>query len=103
MNTKDLIRELLILKEYLRDDDNKLCTHIWYKEIKNLGYDPEKFPSTDFLTLYANKKFTLSPTIKRLRAKIQEENSLLRGKKYNIRKGLAQSEWQNSLGYKTKE
>ena len=102
MNTKELIRSFLEKKAYLRDDDNRLSTHIWHKEIKSLGLDPAIIPATEFLILYAEKKVTLAPTIKRLRAKIQEESILLRGKKYYIRKGLAQEEWKNSLGYKKK-
>ncbi len=99
MNTKPIIKELLSEKIFLRDDDNRLCTHIWYKEIQLLGYDPFKLPTTDFLNLYAQNKITLAPTIKRLRAKIQEENIFLRGKKYYIRRGIAQEEWQTKLGY----
>jgi|TARA_R100000081_G_C4798453_1_gene162481 hypothetical protein len=99
MNTKAIITDLLKQKPFLRDDDNRLCTHIWYKEIKVLGYDPDKTSSSDFLRMYASNKFTLAPTIKRVRAKLQEDNIFLRGKKYYIRKGKAQEQWQTNLGY----
>ena len=45
---------------------------------------------------------TLGPTIKRARAKLQEESPNLRGKKYFIRKGVAQDKWLDKLGYKPK-
>ena len=99
MKIKDLIEELLKEKPYLRDNDNKLCTHIWYRELQKTGLDPYKIPTTDFLTLYSKNKLTLGPTIKRARAKIQEENPSLRGSKYYIRKGVAQESWRKSLGY----
>jgi len=99
MNTKAIVSDLLNEKPYLRDDDNKLCTHIWYKEMKILGYDPHNIPATDFLLLYAKNKVTLAPSIKRARAKLQEENIFLRGKKYYIRKGVAQDKWKSKLGY----
>jgi hypothetical protein len=99
MNTKAVVNDLLNKKPYLRDDDNKLCTHIWYKEMKLLGYDPHNISATDFLLLYAKNKVTLAPSIKRARAKIQEENVFLRGKKYYIRKRWGQDKWKSELGY----
>jgi hypothetical protein len=40
----------------------------------------------DFLQLFSRGKFTNSESIRRVRAKIQEENPALRGKNYENRK-----------------
>ena len=34
-----------------------------------------------------------------MRAKLQEEQSELRGKVYNVRKGIIQDQWRKDLGY----
>ena len=34
MKTKEIVQELLKNKPSLKDDDNRLCTHIWYREIQ---------------------------------------------------------------------
>ena len=99
MKTSKIVKELLISIPSLRDDDNRLCSHIWFREMQQMNIDPYKIPSTDFLKLYAKGKLTLAPSIKRARAKLQEEESVLRGKKYYIRKGVAQETWNKRLGY----
>ena len=85
MKTKEIVRELLKNKPSLKDDDNRLCTHIWFKEIEAMNIDPYKQNTTDFLRLYAKGKFTLAPSIKRARAKLQELHPHLRGSAYNKR------------------
>ena len=99
MKTKEIVRELLKNKPSLKDDDNRLCTHIWFKEIEAMNIDPYKQNTTDFLRLYAKGKFTLAPSIKRARAKLQEEEPAYRGKKYHLRKGTYQDKWRKDLGY----
>mgnify|MGYP003652124627 CR=1 FL=1 len=99
MKTKEIVLNLIEEKPYLRDNDNSLCTHIWYRELEKMGLDPHNFPTTEFLKLYAKNKITLAPSIKRARAKIQEECPEMRGRKYFIRKGVAQEKWREKLGY----
>jgi hypothetical protein len=99
MKTKEIVRELLKTKPSLKDDDNRLCTHIWFEEILNMNIDPYKQNTTDFLRLYAKGEFTLAPSIKRARAKLQEEEPEYRGKKYHLRKGTYQDHWRKDLGY----
>lgn len=99
MKTKEIVVELLEEKPSLRDDDNRLCTHIWFRELEKMGLDPFNIPATDFLKLYAKNKITLAPSIKRARAKLQEESPQMRGRKYFIRKGIAQEKWREKLGY----
>lgn len=99
MNTKEIVFNLIEQKPSLRDNDNRLCTHIWFRELEKMGLDPFNIPTTEFLKLYARNKITLAPSIKRARAKIQEETPSLRGNKYFIRKGVAQEKWRENLGY----
>ena len=101
MNTKEIVFQLLQDVSSLRDNDNRLCTHIWFRELEKMGLDPFNIPTTEFLKLYAKDKITLAPSIKRARAKIQEETPALRGNKYFIRKGVAQESWRKKLGYAT--
>ena len=49
--------------------------------------------------LYSKSKLTSAHSIERMRRKLQEEYPELRGKKYNLRKGILQDQWQKDLGY----
>jgi len=79
----------------LKDDDFRLCSNIWNKEIQQMGYTP-----ADFLQLYANGKLSSAPSIKRARAKLQKEQPKFRGVKYNKRQGILQEKMRQQLGYK---
>ena len=98
MKTKEIVRELLKTKPSLKDDDNRLCTHIWFKEIEAMNIDPYKQNTTDFLRLYALGALTPAPSIKRARAKLQEENPKFRGNKYNLRKSKLRKNWKKVVG-----
>ena len=65
-----------------RDDDNLLCVIIWSRLFKKLGLDVREEKAYDFLLAYLNNKLVSADTITRARRKLQEENILLRGKKY---------------------
>ena len=97
--TVNTVKDLLEAVPSLKDSDTRLTTHIWYRELELMGLDPFKLGATDFLKLYAKEKLTLAPTIKRARAKLQEENPELRGKKYYLRKGKIQDHYKKELGY----
>jgi len=99
--TADRVKRLLEVVPSLKDSDTRLTTHIWFREIEEMGLDPFNLATTDFLKLYAKGKLTLAPTIKRARAKLQEENPKLRGKKYYLRKGHIQDKYKRELGYGT--
>ena len=99
MNTKNKVKDLIKLIPALRDNDEQLCCHIWFRELEKKGIDPFELKVTDFFKAYSKQKFTSAPSIKRARAKLQEEEPSLRGQKYNIRKGKYQDEWRNKLGY----
>ena len=94
MKTKEKVIYWLNRNSLLKDDDNRLCANIWAEEIKDLN-----ITARDFLKLYATNKLTSAPSIKRARAKLQEECPEYRGKKYNLRKGIYQDEWKKNLGY----
>ena len=94
MKTKDKVIYWLDKYPKLRDDDNRLCANIWSEELNNL-----EITAKDFLRLYANNKLTSAPSIKRARAKLQEECPEYRGEKYNLRKGILQDKWRKDLGY----
>ena len=94
MKTKDKVKYWLDKYPSLRDDDNRLSANIWSEELS--GAD---ITTQDFLALYAANKLTSAPSIKRARAKLQEEEPKYRGEKYNIRKGILQDKWRKDLGY----
>ena len=94
MKTKDKVIYWLDKYPKLRDDDNRLCANIWSEELNNL-----EITAKDFLKLYASNKLTSAPSIKRARAKLQEECPKYRGEKYNLRKGILQDKWRKDLGY----
>ncbi len=97
MKTKDKVKYWLNKYPSLRDDDNRLCSNIWAEEIKEIKDIPDKISS--FLIAYAANKLTSAPSIKRARAKLQEEEPEYRGKKYYLRKGTLQDKWLKDLGY----
>jgi hypothetical protein len=94
MKTKDKVKFWLNKYPSLRDDDNRLCANIWADELGDTDITAQ-----DFLALYAANKLTSAPSIKRARAKLQEEEPKYRGEKYNLRKGILQDKWRKNLGY----
>ena len=49
--------------------------------------------------MYAQSQLTNAETIRRMRAKLQEEVPSLRGRAYELRKGTIQEKWRKDLGY----
>ena len=97
MKTKDKVRYWLTKHQHLRDNDYKLCSNIWNKEIQQY-ITIDKSTARDFLRIYALGKLTSAPSIKRARAKLQEEEPALRGEKYNLRKKTYNKEWRKIAG-----
>tara|TARA_R110001599_G_scaffold329876_1_gene544013 strand:+ start:81 stop:437 length:357 start_codon:yes stop_codon:yes gene_type:complete len=102
MKTKEKVKFWLNKYEHLKDDDNKLCCNIWNEEIRKIII-VKNSTYRDFLRLYAAGKLTSAPSIKRARAKLQEEEPQYRGEKYNQRKGTLQDEWRKDLGYEVNQ
>ena len=94
MKTKDKVMYFLDKYPSLKDDDNRLSANIWSEELIEKGFEVSQF-----LALYAANKLTSAPSIKRARAKLQEEEPKYRGEKYNLRKGILQDKWRKDLGY----
>ena len=99
MRAKDKVERLLKTHPHFRDSDNKLIAAYWFSEIKRKGIDIDKMSAIDLLHLFADSKLTNPETIRRSRAKLQEEDSSLRGKNYSLRKGAIQDKWRKDLGY----
>ena len=101
MKTKDKVKYWLEKHPYLRDDDNRLFANIWDSELEKFGI--ERDVRKHILILIAQGKLTSAPSIKRARAKLQEEDPKLRGQKYYLRKGTLQDEWRKKLGYEVRK
>ena len=99
MKTKKVIEALLRKTPRLKDSDNKLIATYWFRELEHKGLDAKEITAYDFLKQYAESQLTNAETIRRMRAKLQEDNPDLRGKVYNARKGIIQDKWRNDLGY----
>tara|TARA_R110001583_G_scaffold94893_1_gene238600 strand:+ start:78 stop:386 length:309 start_codon:yes stop_codon:yes gene_type:complete len=99
MKTKDIVKKLLIQKPHLRDSDPKLIATYWFNELKKKQIDPAKINGLEFMKMFADSKLTNIKTIERMRRKLQEEHSELRGKLYKVRKEAIQDQWKKDLGY----
>lgn len=69
------------------------------RELNNKNIDAEEITALNFLHKYADNELTNAESIRRMRAKLQEEEPGLRGEAYKIRKGKPQEEWRKNLGY----
>jgi hypothetical protein len=102
MKTKEIIKQMMLDKPHLKDNDNKLIAAYWFKELQHKNIDSETITALDFLHKYANAELTNAETIRRMRAKLQEEHPELRGRAYEIRQETIQNKWRNELGYDSK-
>ena len=103
MKTKEKVKYWLTKHPELRDDDNRLCSNIWADEMTSLCFGNLNITVIQFLRLYAANKLTSAPSIKRARAKLQQEEPEYRGKKYYLRKGTLQDKWRKDLGYEVNQ
>tara|TARA_R110001583_G_scaffold22461_3_gene84302 strand:+ start:4032 stop:4349 length:318 start_codon:yes stop_codon:yes gene_type:complete len=99
MKTKEIIKNLLIKYPNLKDSDNKLIANYWNLELKNKNKDIDNMTASDLLSMYASSQLTNTESIRRMRAKLQEDYPELRGKAYQLRKGKIQDKWRKDLGY----
>ena len=78
-----------LLRNYptLRDDDNQLIANIYFQEAGGSEV-LSKMSAIDFIGLFASGKLTNFESIRRVRAKLQEEKPELRGVSYSKRKDL---------------
>jgi len=92
---KELVRRILVEKPRTRDCDIRLRWCV----VRELGHDPDKLTFTDALRMEKNKLLPNAESIRRTRAKLQEEDTSLRGELYAERHEKQES-WQTELGYK---
>tara|TARA_R110000751_G_scaffold15179_3_gene49003 strand:- start:511 stop:804 length:294 start_codon:yes stop_codon:yes gene_type:complete len=86
LKNKEVVKKILIKFPETRDCDKKLTARFWSWEKR------KKNITGDFLTEFYNGKFANAETIRRSRAKLQENEPELRGKNYMIRKGIEEQE-----------
>jgi hypothetical protein len=100
-NIKSKIARMMDRNPHCKDDDRRLCCNIWAEELSKLtnGKDYKLSSSHAFLLAYAEGRLTSAPTIKRARAKLQEEYPEYRGDKYNLRQKQQQNKVKEELGY----
>ena len=76
--------------------------NFWNEELKEKGFNIKEMKADQFLNMYSKAKLTNAETIRRNRAKLQEEYPELRGEIYKIRQGKEQDKWREELGYHIK-
>jgi len=96
MKTKEKVKYWLDKHDYLKDNDNRLFANIWNQELKEFGIPRDV--RKHFLVLIAQGKLTPAPSIKRARARLQQENPEYRGSKYKARKGVLKDKWGEIVG-----
>ena len=69
------------------------------RELHKKGVDLHQLSAFDLLKYYADSRLTNAESIRRMRAKLQEQHIELRGKKYNLRKTTIQNKVRKELGY----
>jgi hypothetical protein len=92
IKVKDKVKLLLETFPHLRDSDERLTANIWLSET------PKDATAFQVLQMYAEKRLTNAESIRRTRAKLQEEIPELRGKSYNLRH-KSQDRILDELGY----
>ncbi len=82
VNKQSIVKNLLSKHPHLRDDGLALLSTVWKIEIQKTNQSINKLSAFELLTLIANKKVSNPESIRRVRAKIQEEVPELRGEKW---------------------
>jgi hypothetical protein len=91
---KNDIETLLQTNKELRDNDNQLIAYLFKKQILNLSVEENKIPEDEYFWEGINYVIHLlgagslpnTESIRRIRAKLQEDKPSLRGKKYTYRR-----------------
>lgn len=100
MKTKEYVKKLLQKYPMLRDSDPHLIATYWHDELKIKGINLHNITGYKLLKDYiCQSKVTSSETIRRMRAKIQEDDESLRGKYYKGRQTILQDKMKAQLGY----
>lgn len=95
-SVKDRVKYILSHLPKNRDDDHLLLANIWLQELKSQGLPPEE--AKKFCSYIAENKLTHPESIRRIRAKLQNDYPELRGSKYSLRRSR-ESKVRKDLGY----
>ena len=79
-----IVERLLISSPKLRDNDQQLVANVWYVQTRD-ACNIENMTAKDFLHELAKGNVMSSESITRCRRKLQEENTYLRGEKWDER------------------
>ena len=96
---KEKVKSLLMNNPSNRDSDNKLIANYWHFELLKKDVDFNELSAFDLLKYYAESKLTNAESIRRMRAKLQEEHPELRGRKYQLRQTTLKNKVRKELGY----
>lgn len=96
---KEKVKSLLMNNPSNRDSDNKLIANYWHYELLKKDVDLNELSAFDLLKYYAESKLTNAESIRRMRAKLQEEHPELRGRKYQLRQTTLKNKVRKELGY----
>ncbi len=77
---KDEVKKALTYHPHLRDNDQKLLSHIWTNQL-----DDKNIPASVFLNRLYIGSLIKPESIRRCRQKVQEQNPHLRGTKYKAK------------------
>lgn len=83
--SKQRVEDCLTRFPHLRDDDYKLISTIWLRELQALTYKPKELSAYDLLRIISQGKLSNPESIRRCRAKLQELHKHLRGHNYKVR------------------
>ena len=78
--------------------NRKLSDEVTFELLKK-GVDLNELSAFDLLKYYAESKLTNAESIRRMRAKLQEEHPELRGRKYQLRQTTLKNKVRKELGY----
>tara|TARA_R110000751_G_scaffold307785_2_gene431582 strand:+ start:2041 stop:2439 length:399 start_codon:yes stop_codon:yes gene_type:complete len=100
---KNDIETLLQTNKELRDNDNQLIAYLFKKQILNISVEENKIPEDEYfweginyvIHLLSAGSLPNTESIRRIRAKLQEDKPSLRGHKYNYRRRFEKDYVQN--------
>jgi len=90
-STKEMIRNLLIERPHLRDNDDRLIATIWLR----FTNDAKEISGYDLLERYAEGKLPKAEAIRRARQSVQESDPIYRGALHEERKKYSQKVREN--------
>ena len=83
---REKVRGLLEKHPELRDNDRRLCSNLWARDLKFAFQKPlNEISAKEFLQAYANGALSHSESIRRQRQILQQNHEELRGESYKER------------------